>query len=125
MAICSTSRRARDEAARAFLVPTLATYSVLADEGQRLKWSDGCSPSLIASGRRHAMRLLSQRRRACRLPLVLICLALCIPHQAREWRLRSAVQTPVEQLQSATSVAATVLNQEGQLGVITPARMPI
>jgi imidazolonepropionase-like amidohydrolase len=30
------------------------------------------------------------------------------------------VQTPVEQLQSATSVAATVLNQEGKLGVIAP-----
>ena len=42
------------------------------------------------------------------------------PQQAIEWRLRSMVQTPVEILQSATSVAAKLLNQEGKLGVITP-----
>ena len=42
------------------------------------------------------------------------------PQQAIEWRLRSTVQTPVEILQSATSVAAKLLNQEGKLGVIAP-----
>ena len=40
--------------------------------------------------------------------------------QSIEWRLRSTVQTPVEILQSAASVAAKVLNQEGKLGVIAP-----
>lgn len=41
--------------------------------------------------------------------------------QSIEWRLRAGVQTPVEILQSATRVAAKVLNQEGKLGVIAPA----
>ena len=36
------------------------------------------------------------------------------------WRLRSSVQMPAEILQSATSVAAILLNQDGKLGVIAP-----
>jgi imidazolonepropionase-like amidohydrolase len=42
------------------------------------------------------------------------------PQQSIEWKLRAPVQTPIEILQSATSVAAKVLNQEGKLGVIAP-----
>jgi imidazolonepropionase-like amidohydrolase len=40
--------------------------------------------------------------------------------QTSEYALRAAVMTPAEILQSATAVAARLLNQEGRLGVIEP-----
>lgn len=104
----------------AFLVPTLATYSVLADEGQRLKWSDEMLGKLdrVKDAGTRAIAIA----KAAGVPIAFgtDLLGAMHLHQAREWRLRADVQTPVEQLQSATSVAATVLNQEGQLGVIAP-----
>ena len=40
--------------------------------------------------------------------------------QTSEYALRAAAMTPAEILQSATAVAARLLNQEGRLGVIEP-----
>ncbi|MBL8309838.1 MAG: amidohydrolase family protein [Burkholderiales bacterium] len=104
----------------AFLVPTLATYSVLGDEGQRLKWSDEMLAKLdrVKDAGTRAIAIA----KAAGVPIAFgtDLLGTMHPQQAREWRLRADVQTPVEQLQSATSVAATVLNQTGLLGVIAP-----
>lgn len=104
----------------AFLVPTLATYSVLADEGQRLKWSDEMLAKLDRVKDAGTRAIAIAKAEGVPIAFGTDLLGAMHPHQAREWRLRSAVQTPVEQLQSATSVAATVLNQAGQLGVIAP-----
>jgi imidazolonepropionase-like amidohydrolase len=102
----------------AFLVPTLATYAMLAEEGVRLGWSADMLAKLD--------RVKDAGARA-----IAIAKAECIPiafgtdllgsmhaQQSIEWRLRAGVQTAVEILQSATSVAATLLNQDGKLGVI-------
>lgn len=104
----------------AFLVPTLATYAVLGEEGKRLQWSDDMLAKLdrVKDAGTRAIAIA----RAAGVPIAFgtDLLGAMHPQQAREWRLRAAVQTPVEQLQSATSVAARVLRQEGQLGVIAP-----
>lgn len=104
----------------AFLVPTLATYSVLAEEGQRLKWSDEMLGKLDRVKDAGTQAIAIAKAAGVPIGFGTDLLGSMHPQQAREWRLRASVQTPVEQLQSATSVAATVLNQEGKLGVIAP-----
>ncbi len=104
----------------AFLVPTLATYSVLGDEGQRLKWSDEMLAKLDRVKDAGTRAIAIAKAEGVPIAFGTDLLGTMHPHQAREWRLRASVQTPVEQLQSATSVAANVLNQEGRLGVIAP-----
>ncbi len=104
----------------AFLVPTLATYSVLAEEGQRLKWSDEMLGKLDRVKDAGTQAIAIAKAAGVPVAFGTDLLGSMHPQQAREWRLRAGVQTPVEQLQSATSVAAKVLNQEGKLGVIAP-----
>jgi len=104
----------------AFLVPTLATYAVLGDEGQRLKWSDEMLAKLDRVKDAGTRAIAIAKAAGVPIGFGTDLLGTMHPQQAREWRLRASVQTPVEQLQSATSVAATVLNQDGKLGVIAP-----
>ncbi|HOA99947.1 amidohydrolase family protein [Casimicrobium huifangae] len=104
----------------AFLVPTLATYAVLGDEGKRLAWSDEMLAKLDRVKDAGTQAIAIAKAAGVPIGFGTDLLGSMHPQQAREWRLRASVQTPVEQLQSATSVAATVLNQEGKLGVIAP-----
>jgi imidazolonepropionase-like amidohydrolase len=102
----------------AYLVPTLATYFVLGDEGVRLGWSAEMLKKLdrVKDAGIRAVEIA----KAHGIPIAFgtDLLGAMHPQQSIEWRLRSKAQTAVEILQSATSVAAKVLNQEGQLGVI-------
>ncbi len=102
----------------AYLVPTLATYAVLGEEGQRLGWSEEMLKKLdrVKDAGTRAIAIA----KAYGIPIALgsDLLGAMQSRQSIEWRLRASVQTPVEILQSATSVAAKVLNQEGKLGVI-------
>ncbi len=41
-------------------------------------------------------------------------------HQSQEFRLRGAIEAPVDVLRSATSVNARMMMQEGRLGCIAP-----
>ena len=104
----------------AFLVPTLATYAVLGDEGKRLAWSEEMLAKLDRVKDAGTQAIAIAKAAGVPIGFGTDLLGSMHPQQAREWRLRAGVQTPVEQLQSATSVAATVLNQEGKLGVIAP-----
>ena len=104
----------------AFLVPTLATYAVLGDEGKPLAWSDEMLAKLDRVKDAGTQAIAIAKAAGVPIGFGTDLLGSMHPQQAREWRLRASVQTPVEQLQSATSVAATVLNQEGKLGVIAP-----
>ncbi len=104
----------------AYLVPTLATYAVLADEGKRLLWSDEMLGKLDRVKDAGTKAIAIAKAEGIPVAFGTDLLGAMHPQQAIEWRLRSTVQTPVEILQSATSVAAKVLNQEGKLGVIAP-----
>jgi imidazolonepropionase-like amidohydrolase len=102
----------------AFLVPTLATYFVLSDEGVRLGWSAEMLAKLDRVKDAGTRAIAIAKAHGIPIAFGTDLLGAMHPKQSIEWRLRSTVQTSVEILQGATSVAAKVLNQEGKLGVI-------
>jgi imidazolonepropionase-like amidohydrolase len=104
----------------AYLVPTLATYFALGDEGVRLGWSADMLKKLDRVKDAGQRAIAIAKSHGIPIAFGTDLLGHMHPQQSIEWRLRASVQTPVEILQSATSVAAKVLNQEGVLGVIAP-----
>ncbi len=104
----------------AFLVPTLATYFALGDEGLKLGWSESMLAKLdrVKDAGQRAISIAKSHG----VPIAFGTDLLGHMHrlQSSEWALHASVQSPVEILQSATSVAASVLQQSGQLGVIAP-----
>jgi imidazolonepropionase-like amidohydrolase len=106
------------KSAGAFLVPTLATYAALGDEGERLGWSASMLDKLRAVRERgiDAVRIA----RSEGVPIVFGTDLLGHMHcrQNEEFVLRAPAMPAVEILQSATSVAARLLRQEGRVGVI-------
>lgn len=102
----------------AYLVPTLATYAALAEEGARLGWSAEMLAKLARVQTRgiEAVRLAQQEG----VPVVFGTDLLGHMHalQSTEWMLRAAAQSPLQVLQSATVVAARLMRQEGQIGEI-------
>ena len=104
----------------AFLVPTLATYAVLGEEGKRLAWSDEMLGKLDRVKDAGTRAIAIAKSMAIPIAFGTDLLGAMHSQQSIEWKLRSSVQTPVEILQGATSIAAKLLNQEGKLGVIAP-----
>lgn len=102
----------------AYLVPTLATYAALGDEGVRLGWSTAMLDKLARVRDRGIQAV--ELARAAGVPVAFGTDLLGHMHerQLSEFALRAAVQSPAEILQSATHVAAQVLRAEGQLGVL-------
>jgi imidazolonepropionase-like amidohydrolase len=104
----------------AYLVPTLATYVALAEEGGRLGWS---AEMLDKLAKVHARGIESLRiAKAEGVPIVFGTDLLGHMHdrQTIEFELRRGAMTPVEVLQSATLVAARLMREEGRLGQILP-----
>lgn len=104
----------------AYLVPTLSTYAALAQEGQRLGWS---AEMLDKLRRVHDQGLEAVRlARAEGVPVVFGTDLLGHMHdrQSGEFGLRAADIPPLELLQSATSVAARMMGQEGRIGALVP-----
>jgi imidazolonepropionase-like amidohydrolase len=102
----------------AFLVPTLATYAALGDEGVRLGWSAAMLDKLERVRHRgiEAIRIA----KAAGVPVVFGTDLLGHMHsrQMSEFSLRLPAQTPAEILQGATAVAARLLRAEGRIGVL-------
>ena len=102
----------------AFLVPTLATYAALSEEGERLGWSAAMLDKLrhVQSQGLNAIRLAIAEG----VPVALGSDLLGHMHerQSSEFALRAEVQTPLQLLQSATIVAARLMKQEGRIGQI-------
>ena len=104
----------------AYLVPTLATYAALADEGQRLGWSAAMLDKLAQV---HAHGVESLRiAKAEGVPIVFGTDLLGHMHvrQPSEFTIRAAALSPVEILQGATIEAARLMRQEGQIGQLVP-----
>ncbi len=104
----------------AYLVPTLATYAVLGDEGKRLLWSAEQLAKLDRVKDAGTQAIAIAKAHGVPIAFGTDLLGAMHPQQNIEWKLRSGVQTAVEILQGATSIAAKLLNQEGKLGVIAP-----
>ena len=104
----------------AFLVPTLATYAALAEEGQRLGWSAAMLTKLQGVHDRGLQAV--ELARAEGVPVVFGTDLLGYMHgrQSTEFALRAPAVPPLEVLQSATSVAARLMGRSGQLGVLAP-----
>lgn len=100
----------------AFLVPTLATYAALGEEGARLGWSQAMLDKLAQVKDRglQAIRLARQEG----VPVVFGTDLLGHMHcrQNEEFGLRSQVMPAVEVLQGATITAARLMRQEGRIG---------
>jgi imidazolonepropionase-like amidohydrolase len=100
----------------AFLVPTLSTYSALAEEGTRLGWSASMLAKLqiVKDRGLDAVRIA----RAEGVPIVFGTDLLGHMHerQSGEFGLRTQVMPPLEALQSATFTAARLMRQEGAIG---------
>ena len=101
-----------------YLVPTLATYAALAEEGARLGWS----ASMLDKLKGVHDKGLEAVRLACAegVPVVFGTDLLGHMHarQSEEFLLRGGAQTPREILQSATIVAARLMRQESHIGQI-------
>lgn len=102
----------------AFLVPTLSTYAALAEEGQRLGWSDAMLQKLAVVQTRgiEAVKLAQAEG----VPVVFGTDLLGHMHgrQSGEFALRQGAMTAVQVLQSATIVAARLMRQEAHIGQI-------
>ncbi len=102
----------------AYLVPTLATYAALGESAQSLN----LAPSTVAKLERVRHRGVEAIRiaRAAGVPIAFGTDLLGHMHarQTTEFALRLPAMKPAEILQSATSIAAELMNQSGKLGVI-------
>ena len=104
----------------AYLVPTLATYVALADEGERLGWSAAMLDKLKTV---HARGIESLKiARAEGVPIVFGTDLLGHMHgrQGIEFELRLGAMTPVQVLQSATIDAARLMREQGRIGELVP-----
>ena len=102
----------------AFLVPTLATYAALGDEGAKLGWSETMLQKLERVRERGTEAIALAKGLGVPIAFGTDLLGHMHERQLNEFALRSAVQTPTEILQSATHVAAQLLRAEGQIGVL-------
>ena len=104
----------------AYLVPTLATYAALADEGQRLGWS----PAMLAKLQQVADRGVQAVRiaHAEGVPIAFGTDLLGHMHarQNTEFVLRAPALPPLELLQGATCIAARLMGRERELGLVAP-----
>jgi imidazolonepropionase-like amidohydrolase len=100
----------------AFLVPTLATYAALGDEGQRLGWSAAMLAKLERVRSRGVEAIAIARAAGIPIAFGTDLLGHMHERQNDEFALRAPVQTPAEILQGATVVAARLLRAEGQVG---------
>ncbi|HVL57890.1 MAG TPA: amidohydrolase family protein [Burkholderiaceae bacterium] len=104
----------------AFLVATLATYDALSREAGRLGWPQNMIDKLdrVKSQGVEALRIA----RAAGVPIGYGTDLLGHMHdeQSNEFSLRLPAMSAAEILQSATSVNARLIGEEGRLGVIAP-----
>src|SRR5262244_2241891 len=104
----------------AFLVANLVTYFVMKERAAQF----GMTPEMLAKNDHvleHGYRSLEICKRAG-VPVAYgsDLLGQLQNEQSREFMIRREVMKPLEIIQSATTIAARVLRQEGKLGVIAP-----
>ncbi len=104
----------------AYLVPTLATYVALADEGERLGWSPAMLDKLAMVRKRGIESLKIARAEGVPVVFGTDLLGHMHARQCIEFELRLDAMSAVEVLQSATIEAARLMRQQGRIGEIVP-----
>lgn len=103
-----------------YLVPTLATYAALADEGHKLGWSAAMLDKLAAVQARGVEALAIAKAEGVPIVFGTDLLGHMQARQTTEYALRRGVQTPVEIVQGATIEAARLMRQQGRIGELVP-----
>ena len=102
-----------------WLVPTLATYAALDDEGQRLGWSAQMMEKLARVRAKGIEAIQIAKAHGVSIAFGTDLLGAMHGRQSEEFSLRAGALTPVEILQSATISAARLMGQEGRIGALT------
>ncbi|GAB3567012.1 amidohydrolase family protein [Amycolatopsis endophytica] len=104
----------------AFLVPTLVTYWALKNEGREFGLPESSwrkVDDVLGAGLAALERAV---RGGVRIVYGTDLLGGMHRHQNHEFRLRAEVQSPLEIIRSATSVAAELVNLSGEIGTLRP-----
>ncbi len=104
----------------AYLVPTLATYAALDAEAGNLKLPSSQVEKLKRVEQQGVAAIRIAKAWGVPIAFGTDLLGNMHAHQSTEFALRLPAMTPVEVLQSATSIAAELIGQGGKLGVIAP-----
>ncbi len=104
----------------AYLVPTLITYEALVSEGAEYGLPPESQAKVADVAYRGAEAVRIARAAGVAIGFGTDLLGGLHRHQLGEFRLRGAIEAPVEVLRSATSVNAALVNRTGDLGVIAP-----
>jgi imidazolonepropionase-like amidohydrolase len=105
---------------QAFYVPTLVTYSALAEQGREFGLPED-SHRKVFDVLDAGLRALEMAHRAgVSIAYGTDLLGGMQVHQLREFEIRAQVQSPADIIRSATLVGARVVRLEGQLGCISP-----
>ncbi len=102
-----------------WLVPTLATYAALDDEGLRLGWSTSMMEKLARVRTKGIESIQIAKAQGVSIALGTDLLGAMHARQNEEFSLRAGALSPVEILQSATISAARLMGQEGRIGALT------
>ena len=104
----------------AFYVPTLVTYSALAEHGREHGLSESSHAKVfdVLNQGLHALELAHRAG----VPIAYGTDLLGAMHsmQSQEFRIRSEVQPAADIVRSATTVGARLLRREGQIGIVAP-----
>ena len=104
----------------AYLVPTLSTYTALADEGARLGWSQAMLDKLASVQSRGIEAVRVALDEGVPVGFGTDLLGHMHDRQSGDFDLRLQALSPVQALQSATLVAAHLMWAEGEIGALVP-----
>jgi imidazolonepropionase-like amidohydrolase len=102
----------------AYMVPTLSTYEALAEHGIEA----GIPESII--GKLHQVRdagaaaLTLADEAGVKIVYGTDLLGSMQQYQLNEFKIRSKIQSPIDVIRSATTVAADLFNKQGQIGIV-------
>ena len=102
----------------AFLVPTLITYEALTVEGAKLGMPQAQVDKVVEVASAGAEAVRHARKAGVKIGLGTDLLGAMHRWQLHEFRMRGAVDRPVDVLRSATSINAELVQRVGELGCI-------
>ncbi len=104
----------------AFLVPTLATYHALAEEGVKVGLPADMHAKIFDVLDAGSRALELAHRRGVKLVYGSDLLGAMHKRQLTEFALRGEVQKPIDVIRAATTNAAALFRLEGEIGVVAP-----